>query len=146
MYYRHVRPLRNLDNLQRVLNHAFEDVQQNDDELECRGAWIPNVDIKETSNDILLYAELPGLKKENIKITVRDKVLSISGDKVQPDAEKNETFHRLERVYGNFCRQFELPALVETAKISAMFVDGMLKLTLPKQQQAKAQEIKIVTK
>jgi HSP20 family protein len=141
-----MRPLRHLYNLQRTLNHAFDDVQENDDELECRGAWIPNVDIKETSDDILLYAELPGLQKENIKITVRDKVLSISGDKVQPDAEKNETFHRLERVYGNFCRQFALPALVETAKISAVFVDGVLKLTLPKQQQAKAQEIKIVTK
>jgi len=146
MYYRPMRPLRHLYNLQRVLNHGFDDVQQNDDELECRGAWIPNVDIKETSDDILLYAELPGLKKEDIKITVRDKVLSISGDKVQPDAEKNETFHRLERVYGNFCRQFALPALVETARISAVFVDGVLKLTLPKQQQAKAQEIKIVTK
>ncbi|MBN1481320.1 Hsp20/alpha crystallin family protein [candidate division KSB1 bacterium] len=143
MYYSPARTLRKLYDMQREENHPLKSFYQDDEEIECRGTWIPNIDVKETSEALVLYAECPGLKKDDIKITVRDKVLSISGDKPQAELKKDETFHRVERVYGNFCRQFTLPAQIDTGKISAEFINGVLKLRLPKQERAKAQDIEI---
>ena len=146
MYYSPAKTLRRLYDMQQDLNRNMNDFRADEDELECRGTWIPNIDVKETSEAVVLFAELPGLKKQDIKITVRDKVLSIAGEKVQTEPQEGESFHRVERVYGDFCRQFALPDGVDSTKISAEFVNGVLKLTLPKQEQAKPKEIKITTK
>ncbi|MBN1465625.1 Hsp20/alpha crystallin family protein [candidate division KSB1 bacterium] len=142
MYY-YMRPLRQVQDVQREMNRAFDSMQQNDNELECSGTWIPNVDVKETSEAIVLYAELPGLQKQDIKITIRDRVLSISGEKRQQEFGEETAHHRLERIYGNFCRQFTLPAQVDTTDVDAVFRDGVLALTLKKQEQARTKEIKI---
>ncbi|MBN1561186.1 Hsp20/alpha crystallin family protein [candidate division KSB1 bacterium] len=143
MYYSLMRPMRRIHDVQREMNRAFDSMNKEENELECSGSWIPNVDVKETSEEIVLYAELPGLKKEDIKITIRDRVLSISGEKIQEDAEE-AAYHRLERIYGAFCRQFMLPAQVNADKIDALFRNGVLKLTLHKKEEARTQEIKII--
>ncbi len=140
MYYRTVHPSNDF-----MFNRGSQraGVQPQNDEIECRGNWLPAVDVKETSENIVLYADVPGLKKADIKLTVRDKILSLEGEKVQNESQKDENAHKSERVFGKFCRRFALPAQVDVKKINAELIDGVLKVTLPKQEQAKAQEIKI---
>ncbi len=137
MYYRTIDPAREF------LMNRRNDVAPHNDEIECRGDWIPAVDVKETSEHLMLFAELPGLQKKDVKMTVRDKVLSISGEKIQAELAKGENPHRSERAYGKFCRRFVLPTQVDATQISAELVDGVLKVTLPKQEEAKAKEIQI---
>ena len=137
MYYRTIHPARDF-----YMNRSNA-VRPQEDEIECRGDWIPAVDVKETSEYVVLFAELPGLRKQDVKLTVRDKVLSISGEKVQAEQAEDENPHRSERVYGKFCRRFALPTQVDATKISAELVDGVLKVQLPKQENAKAKEIQI---
>lgn len=139
MYYRTINPARDF-----YMNRPSENaVQAHNDEIECRGEWIPAVEVKETSDHLVLFAEVPGLRKQDLSISVHDKILSLTGEKVQAETEKDDNWHRNERVYGKFCRRFALPTLVDVTKISAELVDGVLKVTLPKQEQAKAKEIQI---
>jgi HSP20 family protein len=137
MYYRTIDPAREF------LMNRHNAVAPQDDEIECRGDWVPAVDVKETSEHLVLFAEVPGLRKQDVKLTVRDKVLSISGEKVQAEQAKDENPHRSERVYGKFCRRFALPTQIDAANISAELVDGVLTVRLPKQEEAKAKEIQI---
>lgn len=107
--------------------------------------WAPVVDITEDEKEFLVKAELPGLKKEEIKISVEDGVLTISGERKVEKEEKNKKYHRIERAYGRFERSFTLPDQAEAAKVNAEFNDGVLQVHLPKSPKAapKAQEIKI---
>ena len=105
--------------------------------------WMPAVDIKETDEALTIFAEIPGLTKENVSITMENSVLTISGErKFEKDVEK-ENFHRIERVYGSFHRSFSLPANVATEKADASFKDGVLTVTLPKTDEAKPRQIAI---
>ena len=105
--------------------------------------WMPAVDIKETDEALTIFAEIPGLTKENVSITMENSVLTISGErKFEKDVEK-ENFHRIERVYGSFHRSFSLPANVATEKADASFKDGVLTVTLPKTDEAKPRKIAI---
>lgn len=135
-------PVNDLHDMQRNLNRVFNSFFD-DDVMESRGSWIPNVDVKETSETIVISADLPGLRKDDIKITIQDRILQISGEKKQPDVEEGANFHRVERVFGSFCRQFNLPTTVKNNAISAVFKDGVLELTLPKADEAKGREIEI---
>jgi HSP20 family protein len=144
MYYRQFRPLRDLQNLQSQINRAFHSAQD-DSEVECSGSWIPPVDIKELADGFMLYAELPGLKREDIRLTIRDRVLELSGDKKSVDVGAGETYHRKESRHGNFCRKFMLDSDIDTAKITATFHDGILELSLPKAEQVKPKDIEIKT-
>ena len=90
-----------------------------------------------------IFAEIPGLTKENVSITMENNVLTISGErKFEKDVEK-ENFHRIERTYGSFSRSFSLPANVATQKADASFKDGVLTVTLPKTDEAKPRQIAI---
>lgn len=105
--------------------------------------WMPPVDIKETDEALTISAEIPGLSKENVSITMENNVLTISGErKFEKDVEK-ENFHRIERAYGSFSRSFSLPANVATEKADASFKDGVLIVTLPKTEEAKPRQITI---
>lgn len=108
-----------------------------------RGAWEPAVDISETSENYLIAAELPGLTKEDVKVSYEDGVLSIRGEKRQEREEKGKNYHRVERSYGNFERSFRLPSRILIDKIDAKFKDGILTLTLPKAEEARPKEIPI---
>ena len=141
MYYQRVRPFREWP-----VPNVFRDMYpQDEQEIECSGSWIPKVDVEETKDAIVLYAELPGMSREDIKLSIRDKVLEISGTKTFSDVQKNERLHRSERTFGEFCRKFALPTDIEVKNISARFKDGVLKLTLPKAERVKAKEIEIKT-
>ncbi|MBN1481319.1 Hsp20/alpha crystallin family protein [candidate division KSB1 bacterium] len=137
------RPLRELNSIQREMNRMFDTFFQDADESTPTSAWYPSVDIKETPETIGVYAELPGLTKEDIKLSIRDNVLQISGEKRREDDEQDANYHRVERVYGIFSRSLTLPAKVEMGKVKAVFKDGILHLELPKAEEEKPRLIEI---
>jgi len=108
--------------------------------------WNPAVDIVERENEFEVKVELPGVKKEDVNITLESSVLTIRGEKKQEKEEKQDNFHRVERSYGSFQRSFTLPATVKSDKIDASFRDGMLVITLPKAEEAKPKQIEVKVK
>lgn len=107
--------------------------------------WAPPVDITEDEKEYLVKAELPELKKEEVKVTVENGELSISGERKFEKEEKNRKYHRIERSYGSFVRSFTLPEGVSGEKVNAEFKDGLLTVHLPKDEKArpKAVEVKV---
>lgn len=105
--------------------------------------WSPSMDISETDNEFVVSAELPGLKREDIHITYTNGILKIEGERKKDKEEKDTNFHRVERVYGKFCRTFQLPSQIKNDKINADFKDGILKINLPKADEVKPKEIEV---
>jgi len=105
--------------------------------------WSPRVDITENENSYVVKAELAGLSKDDVKITMKEDVLTIRGEKKSETKSENENVHLLERRYGRFVRAFRLPSSVNSKKIDATFKDGILTLSLPKAEEAKPKEIEI---
>jgi len=108
--------------------------------------WLPEVDIAEQDNDYVVKIELPGVNKNDVKITVQNDVLTIRGEKRQEREKKGENYHRIERSYGSFQRSFTLPTSVMSDKIEASFNNGVLTITLPKVEEAKSKEIEVKVK
>lgn len=108
-----------------------------------RTSFWPSVDIKENDNAITVNAELPGMKKEDINISVENGVLTISGERSQEKKEESEKYHRVERSYGSFRRSFALPENVKEADIKASYSDGVLKVDVPKSPVTKPESKKI---
>lgn len=106
-------------------------------------AWAPPVDIRETESALHFTAELPGMSKDDVEITVENNVLTLSGERKFEKETKEETFHRVERSYGVFSRSFTLPATVQTDKVEAKFENGMLTISLPKAEESKPKKIAI---
>ncbi len=105
--------------------------------------WTPAVDIAETENELVLTADVPGVKMEDIEIKIEEGTLSLTGKREFKKEEKNGSYHRIERSYGSFERAFSLPDSVEAEKVSASFDNGVLKVTLPKKEIAKPRTIKV---
>lgn len=105
--------------------------------------WMPAVDIRETDETYEFVVELPGLSKDDVDITVEDKVLAISGERKWADETDKNSYHRLERAYGGFTRTFSLPNAVDADKVKATFTDGLLNLSVPKAEEAKPRKIQI---
>ena len=107
--------------------------------------WAPLVDITEDDKEYLIKADLPEVKKEDLKVTMHDDVLTVSGDRKYEKEEKGKKYHRVERAYGSFVRSFTLPENAEESKVRAEFKDGVLNVHLPKSEQAKAKthEVKV---
>jgi HSP20 family protein len=105
--------------------------------------WFPFVDIAETKDDIVVKAEVPGMTKEDISISLSDNVLTLRGEKKKEKEENGKTFYRMERNWGSFARSFTLPAAVLPGKVKAVYKDGVLEITLPKSEQVKSKEIPI---
>jgi HSP20 family protein len=99
--------------------------------------------VAETKNDVVVKAEVPGMDPKDIDISLSNGVLTIKGEKKQEREEKEENYHLLERSYGSFTRSVQLPGEVQSDKISASYRNGVLKVTLPKSEEAKKKEIKI---
>jgi HSP20 family protein len=108
-------------------------------------AWQPVVDIEEQPEKYAVRAELPGLKSEDIKITLMDNQLVIRGEKRREEEKKDSTYHRVERVYGQFERAFKLSHAVQSDKIEATYRDGVLEVSIPKAEEAKPREIQVKT-
>ncbi|UCG44018.1 MAG: Hsp20/alpha crystallin family protein [candidate division WOR-3 bacterium] len=110
---------------------------------ERTAIWAPALDVEETKEAVIVRTELPGMKKEDIKISVSGDELCISGERKHEAEDKGKTFHRIERAYGTFQRSLVLPADVQGDKAKAAYKDGVLELTLPKSEKAKSHEIAI---
>jgi HSP20 family protein len=115
------------------------------DEPAATTSWSPSVDIFETEGEIVVKAELPGMDRKDIALHLENNVLSIRGERRFEKETKEENYHRIERSYGNFSRSFSIPATVDEEKIRADYKDGVLKIILPKKEQAKPKQIKIAS-
>jgi len=105
--------------------------------------WTPAVDIQETDDSYRIHAELPGLTKDDIQITLENNVLRLSGERKFEKDVKQENYHRIERTYGTFSRSFALPTQVTPDKVEAKFENGVLTIVVPKAEQAKPRRISI---
>lgn len=124
------------------LFETFLNGAQGEEEVSNRN-WVPPVDIQETAEGYRLQAELPGLTKDDINITLENNVLRLTGErKFERDAKK-ENFQRIERTYGAFSRAFALPQQVNNEGVQAAFENGVLTITVPKAEQAKPRKIEI---
>ncbi len=108
--------------------------------------WSPRVDISETEKAFTIKADVPGVKREDVKINIEDRVLSIRGESRQEKEDKDEKVHRVERFYGSFSRSFTLPENVDIDKIDAAFKDGLLTLVIPKTEAARPKSIEVKIK
>jgi HSP20 family protein len=126
----------------RLFNEAFGnlDWQYRD---SAGASWVPSVDILEQPDSIRIMAEVPGVKPENVKISLENNVLTIHGSKEQVAEERTERVHRYERTYGTFERSFTLPATVDANAIKATYEHGVLTVTLPKVEKAKPRQIDV---
>lgn len=109
-------------------------------------SWAPAVDIAENENEFIVKAEIPGLKQEDIKVTLKNDALTISGEKQQEKEDKHKNYHRIERSYGSFNRSFYLPSKVVEEKIKATYKNGLLEIVIPKSEETKPKEIAIDVK
>ena len=116
------------------------------DESLSLAAWAPACDIFETADEIVVKAELPGVKKEDVKLTIENNVLSLRGETKFEAETKKENYHRVERSYGEFCRSFTLPSGIDTKNVNAEFKDGLLRVKLPKSEEAKPKAIEVSVK
>src|SRR5581483_4360422 len=132
-------PFRDLAQMQDRINRIFgEAYRHNDDAVLNGGEWTPPVDIYENNNhEIVLRAELPGLKKDEIDIRVENNTLTLTGKREQDTEVSKDHYHRFEPLYVRFSRSFSLTATATTEKVSANFADGVLTITLPTREEAK---------
>jgi len=106
-------------------------------------SWAPDVDIAENPDSYEIHAELPGMREEDITLTLNNNVLTISGEKKREIKEEKDNFVRVERSYGKFERSFSLPNNITADRVAANYADGVLKITLPKAEEAKSRTIKV---
>ena len=112
-------------------------------ELMSVAHWAPSVDISEDDKEWLVKTDLPEVKREDVKVTVEDGVLTITGERKFEKEEKNKKYHRVERAYGNFLRSFALPDGADGSKVAAEFKEGVLKVHLPKGELAKPKTVEV---
>jgi HSP20 family protein len=139
-------PFRELASMQDRINRIFGDAysRRSDDDITLQGDWIPPVDIYENAGgEIVIKAEVPGIKKEDIDLRVENNTLTIRGERQQQSEVKEEKFHRVERLYGKFSRSFTLPATVDAARVTAEYKDGLLTVVLPVREEAKPRQIQV---
>ena len=139
-------PLKELEEMEKRLSTIFGRAPMGGNESKeaiSVSQWSPLVDITEDEKEYLVKAEIPEMKKEDIKINVHDEVLTVSGERKYEKEEKGKKFHRVERAYGSFMRSFTLPEDADGSKISAEYKDGLLKVHLPKSEQAKKKSIEV---
>lgn len=137
-------PFRDLAGLQDRMNRLFSDTLTRTGGEDGAGAWLPPVDIYEDGESLVLQAEVPGVRKEDLDIRVENNVLTLSGERKQEKETTEEQYHRVERSYGRFVRSFTLPVGIDTEKTKAEVHDGLLTLTLPKAEEAKPKRIKVL--
>jgi HSP20 family protein len=136
-------PFRELFDLQRGLNQLLDASFETPREDVPLKAWAPPVDIYEDDNAFLIKLELPEVSRDEVKVNLNENTLSISGERRVENEQKRENYHRVERSYGQFYRSFTLPPNVNPEGINAQFKDGVLRLTLPKREEAKPKQIEV---
>ena len=139
-----VDPFREFAAMQDRMNRLFGDVYLRDEDTGVRGSWTPAVDIFEGENrDLVLRAELPGMSREDIEVTVENSTLILKGEKKFDTQVKEENYRRIERAYGTFHRSFTLPTTVDTSKVAADYKNGVLTVRLPFRDEARPRTINV---
>ena len=136
-------------NMQREINRMFDNFFRGgtvDDGSFGTSLWTPAVDVAEYVDGYQVKVELPGVRKEDVKITMQENILTIHGEKKQEKESQGSSCHRVERSYGSFQRSFTLPTGVKHDKIEASHKDGILTITLPKAEEAKPKQIEVKVK
>lgn len=139
-------PFRELEEVSDRLNRMFarpSSPRTTGKETMIVADWTPSVDISETEGEYQIKAEIPDVKKEDVKVTLEDGVLTIQGERKQEKEEKGKKYHRIERSYGSFVRTFSLPDVIDEEKVKAEFKEGVLNLHLPKSEKAKPKAIEV---
>jgi HSP20 family protein len=136
-------PYREFRTLADRFNRAFTGTPARRDEEMSLGAWLPPVDISEDKDRIVLTAELPGFKEDQVEIQMEGGVLTIRGERKFEEQKDERNYHRVERSYGQFVRSFTLPNNVDRDNIKASFSNGLLEIALPKREEAKPRNIRI---
>jgi len=139
-------PFRELSEMQDRMGRLLGDYygRGGADDVMRRGAWVPPVDIFDSGkNELVIKAELPDMRREDIQLTVENNTLTISGEKKMDEDVREEQCHRIERTYGTFSRSFSLPATVDAGKVSAEYKAGVLIVRLPIREEAKPRQIQV---
>jgi len=144
-YLTRYRPLNNIWNLPRELDRMFDETLGNIQfgRGENLRQWFPVTDVSETPDFLVLKLEVPGMDREDLKISVENNTLTVRGEKKQETSSEDETFFRTERSYGSFERTFALPSHVDHDNVKASLENGVLTVRLPRREEARAREITI---
>lgn len=130
-------------NLQNLLDPYVREVEGEDNSNVVTSHWRPAVDIKEEEDRFVIYADLPGVDPDDIEITMEQGVLTLKGERSEETKEEREGYKRVERVNGSFYRRFSLPDIADAERIEAKGKNGVLEITLPKQEKAKPKRITV---
>jgi len=141
------QPASDLFRMPRSMNRLFDTFFGSEgwNEVPCC-EWAPAVDISETSDEITIKADIPGMAKDDISVVVQDNTLTLKGERRSEKKEEKADHYRVERTGGSFYRSFSLPAMVNASKIKANYTNGVLEIVLPKIEEAKPKEIEIDVK
>jgi HSP20 family protein len=131
------------DEVSRLFDEDYYGVAGGDQSSAATSHWAPAVDIKEEQDRYLLRADVPGVDSKDIEITMENGVLTIKGERKHEDKEEREGYKRVERVYGAFFRRFTLPDTADADKVSASSKNGVLEVTIPKQEKVQPRKIKV---
>ena len=138
-------PFAEMADLRREMDHIFGEFfgRTPSSMAATEAMWSPLVDIHETKDSFLLMAELPGVKQEDIQVSVEGDTLTLKGERKRETEVKEDQYHRVERSYGRFERSIVLPSVVDPSRVKATYRDGVLEIQLPKKEEAKPKEIKV---
>jgi len=141
------RPFREVTRLRREMDHLWDDYFGSGRRglQPLSATFAPAVDVKESADQVVVKAEVPGMDAKDINISITGKVLTIKGEKKSEREEKEENYHLVERSYGSFSRSLKLPAAVDLDKIEAKYDKGVLTVTCPKKEEVKPKAIEIKT-
>ncbi len=141
-------PVRDLMGMQEDMDMLFENFFGDGRKMRELGftRWTPRVDIVEEDNRYEVTVDLPGIKKEDVKVEIHDNVLTLRGEKKLEEERKEKNYRLSERFYGEFTRTFTLPENVDRNSIDAEYKDGVLRLTIPKTEKAKPKQIEVKVK
>ncbi len=138
---------RNLSSLQneidRVFDRFFPSREQSQESSSSRTVWRPQMDLLETDEDYRLHLDMPGMSKDDLKISYQDNELVVSGERKSTHTDEDEEFVRVERSFGQFRRAFTLPRTVDAENINATYDNGVLTVTVPKTEKVKPRQIEI---
>ncbi|CUU07432.1 HSP20 family protein [Candidatus Thermokryptus mobilis] len=132
-------PFKEIEMMEKEINKMFNDFFRSFD----RGYEYPLMDIIDSKDDLVIYVEVPGVSKDDIKVKIHNDVLTISGERKEPELPEKANCLIREREFGKFMRSVRLPYPIEVSKVSAEYKDGILKITLPKKEEVKPKEIQI---
>jgi len=142
--FRELAPFREFERMRREMDRLWDSFfERRPTKIEEQGEFLPALDLAETDNELVVKCEVPGLEPKDIVISLSDGMLTIKGEKKQEREEKEVDYRLVERSYGAFTRSIQLPKEVQGDKINASYKNGILKVTLPKSEEAKKKEIKI---